>query len=108
VWRVITPDNSSNANRCHEGTAANGGVESEEGRHQQMLACGLWIVEGMGMWVGRASRKHVTILFALVIRSAGVLQVAGVFDGDFVADLGDRAMAFLENGLGDAHYDWCA
>lgn len=49
-----------------------------------------------------------SLLGALVIRSAGVLQVADVFNGDLVADLGDRAIAFLENRLGDTHDCGCA
>lgn len=47
-----------------------------------------------------------SLLGALVIRCTDVLQVAGVCNGDFVADLRDRAIAFLENSLGDTH-DCC-
>lgn len=70
----------------------------------------MWVGEGLrrGMWVGGASRKHVSLLGALIIRSAGVLQVAGVCDGDLVADLGDRPFAFLENSFGNAHDCCCA
>jgi len=56
----------------------------------------MWIVGGFEM-------RHVSLLSALVMRLAGVLQVASVLDGDLVAELGDGATAFLENCLGDTH-----
>ncbi len=60
------------------------------------------------MWIDRTPREHVSLLVAFEVRFAGVLQVAGVCDGDLVADLGDGAIAFLENSLGDAHDCGCA
>lgn len=42
-------------------------------------------------------------LRAFIVRFARVFQVASVFNGDFVANLGDGAIAFLKDSLGDAH-----
>jgi hypothetical protein len=49
------------------------------------------------------STRHVNILGALVVRLGGILQVASVLNGDFVADFGDWPIALLENDLGDTH-----
>jgi hypothetical protein len=42
-------------------------------------------------------------LIALVIGLAGVLEIAGVLDGDVVADIGLAASALLVDSLGDTH-----
>jgi len=60
------------------------------------------------MQIDGASREHVSLLGTLIIRSAGVLQVASVRNSDLVADLGDRARAVLENSLGNTHDCGCA
>ena len=72
------------------------------------LACG-WLLGRVGdLSIEEGSRWHVNLLGALVVRSAGVLQVAGVFNGDLVTDLGDGTIALLENSLGDTHDGGCA
>jgi hypothetical protein len=88
----FTLDDLANANGCDEITAANGGVESEESRSQQLS--GMWTI--VELW-------HMSLLGAFVVGRGGVLQVASVLDGDLVAELGDGATAFLENCLGDTH-----
>lgn len=50
-------------------------------------------------------RNRNNVLVALVVGLVGVLEVAGVLDGDRLANLGDRAVALLKNGLGDTHCD---
>jgi hypothetical protein len=50
-------------------------------------------------------RNRNNVLVALVIGLVGVLEVAGVLDGDLLASLGDGAVALLKNGLGDTHCD---
>lgn len=45
------------------------------------------------------------ILLALVVGLGGVLEIAGVLDGDLLASLGEGAGALLENGFGDTHCD---
>ncbi len=94
----FTLDDLANANSCDEITAANGGVESA-GRSQQLL--GMWFLVELEI-------EDVSLLSALVIRLAGIFQVASVLDGHLVADLGNRPVAVLENGLGDAHGCCCA
>ena len=48
------------------------------------------------------------LLVALVVLSRGILQVAGVCNGDLVANLGDGTIALLEDSLGDTHDCGCA
>jgi hypothetical protein len=43
------------------------------------------------------------LLVTSLVRCAEVLQVSGICDGNFVANLGDRAITFLDNSLGDTH-----
>lgn len=48
VWREsITLDDIADANGCDEITAANGGVESDERRSQQVP--GMWLLRGGGV-----------------------------------------------------------
>jgi hypothetical protein len=48
-------------------------------------------------------QRRKRILVALVIRFGGILQEAGVLDGDLVPDLGGGATALLVDLLGDTH-----
>lgn len=50
--------------------------------------------------------RIVNVLLALVVRLGGVLDITGVFNRDIVVDLWRRAVAFLEDSLGDTH-DCC-
>jgi hypothetical protein len=51
----------------------------------------------------RAGRFHV--LIALVVGLRGVLEEAGVLNGNTVASLGLSARALLVRGLGDTHVE---
>lgn len=44
-----------------------------------------------------------SVLGPLVIRLGGVLQETSVLDGNLVADLGDGAIALLQDSLLDTH-----
>ena len=44
------------------------------------------------------------VLLALIVGGTGVLEPAGVLDGDGLSDLGARASALGDDSLSDAHF----
>ncbi len=47
------------------------------------------------------------LLGTLVVGLGGILQPAGVLDGDRVALLGDGTRALRDDSLGNTHDSWC-
>jgi len=114
-------DDAADANVGLEVAAADRGVESAEDAGQPLLSV---LVAGRALWLPCSTRawndgsgesiparkrggegRHV--LAALVVGLGGVLEEAGVLNGDVIADLWAWAAALAEDGLGESHDCWC-
>jgi len=91
-----TFDDLTNANGADKGPAADRGVESSRSPKSESESHDL-------------QKKHSgeNLLLSLLVGLGGILEVAGVLNGNAVADLGDGAAALLENGLGHTHCCCC-
>lgn len=92
----LTLDDLTDTNARDKVAAAHRGVEPKQRWADQRLLPSYTDVIGLGYGVYS--------LLALVVGLAGVLEPAGVLDGDLLALLGHGPVALLEDSLGDTHF----